>query len=207
MEIQTLKSRLRRKTDEMNTMKDEKDAIIQELKNDYKEITIICAKKETTTNTTINNNQTTNQINQYLIDQATPLVLDPIKLQELFNSNYTKDHFDRGLKGLADFTTQHLLTNEDGNKIYMMTDLNRYTFSYLDIDGKIKKDKEAMYLINGIRPPCIKTIEDKMFDIVSYRENDYPDAEEVGFQKYIDVKNINKKNFCRELSTKIINKR
>ena len=199
-EIQTLKSQLRRKTYEMLTMKDEYEDRLSKTEERYEKLSIICAKKETVTNTTINNNQTTNQVNQYLIDQASPLVLDPIKLQALFDSNYTEDHFNRGLKGLADFTTQHILTNKDGNKIYVMTDMNRHTFSYLDSDGKVKKDKQATHLINGIRPPCIKTIEDKMFDTVTYREQEYPDSEAKNFQKYIDVKNINNKEFCKELT-------
>ncbi|MDC3332921.1 hypothetical protein OAV62_01635 [bacterium] len=148
--IKKLESQLRRREDEMFSMKAELENQIDELKTDYKEITVLLANKETVVNNTTNNNHTTNQINQILIDHDSPLNLDPLKLQALFDSKYTSEHFNKGLKGLAEFTMEHILTNEDGNQIYLLSDINRYTFTYLGENGKIQKDKQANHLINGI---------------------------------------------------------
>ena len=98
---------------------------------------------------TITNNTTNNTLNiSSNIDFN-----DIERIQNIINNKLTINDVITGQKGLALFTKEHILTDEEGNLAYICTDPSRHIFKFKDEDGEIKKDIETKklteYLIIG----------------------------------------------------------
>ena len=74
-------------------------------------------------------------------------------IDDRLNINYIVD----GQKGLARFVKDTLLTDDQGNLLYICTDPSRHIFKYKDSTGEIKKDIEAKKLTSYILDSGIRT--------------------------------------------------
>jgi len=115
---------------------------IKELQNNIKDIAI----KSVSTPKTINQNK-------YLF--LTPFNLTKEEIKEKIEKNFTKDHFMNGQKGVADFTYNNLLLDENKQLNYFCSDTSRKFFCYKDINGEIKKDIKTKMLTNFIADDII----------------------------------------------------
>ena len=137
-----------------NALKDKEEHIlkleeqIKELQNNIKDIAI----KSVSTPKTMNTMNTINQ-NKYLF--LTPFNLTKEEIKEKIEKNFTKDHFMNGQKGVADFTYNNLLLDENKQLNYFCSDTSRKYFCYKDINGEIKKDIKTKMLTNFIADDII----------------------------------------------------
>jgi hypothetical protein len=118
---------------------------IKDLQNKLDKIANKAVDKPTTTNNNTTNNtlNITSHINFNDIE----------RIQNIINDKLTINDVITGQKGIAMFTKQHILTDEEGKLSYMCTDPSRYIFKFKDEDGDVKKDIETKklteYLIVG----------------------------------------------------------
>ena len=139
------------------------------------------------------------------------------KIQRKFNDNYIPN----GMKDVAKFVYEWILTTEDGNLIYACYDRSRLIFKYKDGIGNEVRDPKASQLGNMLKPELIKKLAEMLkyfteefeyinsrkereldFDIKEYdtfkflKEN----ALEVGFELTSMTDN---NTFCNELANLI----
>ena len=121
-----------------------KNSIIQEKDEIIKDMAIKSAS--TTTNITVNN--------KYTFLQTFNLSADYIKSQ--INTKFTEVHLLNGQKGVAIFTNQYLIRNEEGKPNYFCTDLGRRVFIYKNGEGFIQKDFKSVILTSLIADDIIE---------------------------------------------------
>ncbi len=103
--------------------------------------------------TTVVSNTTTNN-NLNIMSTLDFNNMDRIKnaIENHLNVNHVVD----GQKGLAKFMVDTILTDEEGNLLYVCTDSSRHIFKYKNSDGEINKDVEAKKLISFMVDAGIK---------------------------------------------------
>ena len=103
--------------------------------------------------TTVVSNTTTNN-NLNIMSSLDFNNTDRIKnaIENKLNVNHVVD----GQKGLAKFMVDTILTDDDGNLLYVCTDSSRNIFKYKNSDGEINKDVEAKKLISFMVDAGIK---------------------------------------------------
>ena len=69
------------------------------------------------------------------------------KIKNAIENHLTVNHVVDGQKGLAKFMVDTILTDDEGNLLYVCTDASRNMFKYKNSDGEINKDVEAKKLI------------------------------------------------------------
>lgn len=106
-------------------------------------------KNTTTNNTTKNNN------NNNLLYMPT-LNLDKDTIKTKIKNNFTESHLKDGQFGVAYFTVDNLLKDEDDNYMYICTDPSRQMFSFKNKNGIIEKDFKANKLTKLISEDVIK---------------------------------------------------
>jgi hypothetical protein len=140
---------LKIKEEELYAIIRQKDKLLEEkeevIKQKDRDILDIAMKN---TNITVNNNN--NKYNFLQIFQ-----LSPELIKSKIESNFTKDHFLDGQKGIAHFTYENLIKNDDGTLNYYCSDLARKIFIFKNKDGKITKDFKSEFLTNLITKDII----------------------------------------------------
>jgi hypothetical protein len=148
--------KLKEKDDEINRLKElnaELRGKLTTFKEDHEFIKEIAKQPKNTTNNTTNNTLNIkscidfNNVN---------------KIKDVIDNDFNIKYAIEGQKGLARFVTEKLLTDDNGNLIYVCTDPSRQIFKYKDVAGEIKKDVEAKKLTNYIVDGGIKN---KVVDI------------------------------------------
>jgi hypothetical protein len=95
------------------------------------------------------NNKTTNKVSI-----LTPLDLSAERLKELVEANFTNSHLLEGQKGVARFTVEHVIKDENGKLQYICTDPARHTFRFKEGDTEIK-DIRGKRLSSALAPPVM----------------------------------------------------
>jgi hypothetical protein len=113
------------------------------LQDKLENIAIKAATKSTTTNKTTNK-----------VSILTPLDLSSERLKELVEANFTNAHLLEGQKGVARFTVEHVIKDEDGKLRYICTDPARHTFRFKEGDTEIK-DVRGKRLSTALAPPVM----------------------------------------------------
>ena len=103
--------------------------------------------------TTVVSNTTTNN-NLNIVSSLDFNNFDRIK--DAIENKLSVNHVVDGQKGLAKFMVDTILTDEDGNLLYVCTDPSRNMFKYKNTDGEINKDVEAKKLISFMVDAGIK---------------------------------------------------
>jgi hypothetical protein len=98
---------------------------------------------------TTTNNKTTNKVSI-----LAPLDLSQERLKDLVEANFTNAHLLEGQKGVARFTVEHVIKDEDGKLRYICTDPARHTFRFKEGDTEIK-DVRGKRLSTALAPPVM----------------------------------------------------
>ena len=124
----------------------EKDTQIIELKEQLEKITMKAIDKPTSINTN-KINTTYNQLNNYISQE---------NIDKKIAHKFTDKYITNGMKGIAQFVYDHIITLEDGNVIYACYDVSRKIFKYKDSNGNEVKDPKAKKLIKMLKPGLTK---------------------------------------------------
>ena len=122
---------------------------IKELQETIERMGLRAIERPTTTNTTTTTNNTlniTSSIDFNDVDKVKNIIEDKL------NINYVID----GQKGIANFIKDNILTDDNGELIYVCTDPSRGIFKFKDTTGELKKDIEAKKLTTYILEGGIK---------------------------------------------------
>jgi hypothetical protein len=76
-------------------------------------------------------------------------------IKDRVESNFTLEHLNDGLRGVAKFTKDYIVKSEDGKQKYICSDPSRAIFKYKDENGVVQKDVKASKLKNAIKDPII----------------------------------------------------
>ena len=159
-----------------------------------------------TNNTTTINNKTENLV---VFDWSQ----DNIKKK--VEDNFTLKHLENGIKGVAKFTYDHIITQPDGKKNLMCSDPSRMIFKYKDSEGVLQKDVRATKLKNAVKDPIItksKTLfveeNSRLFDEIARGKDDDENNDAMMEQittlkdNFLKVKNIddNDCEYAKELT-------
>ena len=98
------------------------------------------------------------------------LNIDKDKVKNVFENKFNSSVIDNGQKGLAIFTVDNFLKDEDGNLTYVCTDPSRNIYRYKDSFGEIQKDVNATKLTNLLVEGGINDINNKI--AIAYWTND-----------------------------------
>jgi hypothetical protein len=124
--------------------------------------------------TTSVNTKTTNNIQNLVIADW-----KKDTISEKVQSDFTIEHLEDGIKGVARFTDQYIIRGVDGKKSLICSDPSRMIFKYKDSEGVIQKDVRATKLKNAIKEPIIKKSQEmftketsRLFDVISSNTDD-----------------------------------
>jgi len=116
------------------------------------------ASKPTTVNNTDNSVK-----NNIRIEKLQPFILHKSDMMEKIDKEYNKEYFVKGPEGVADFSDNFLIRDENGKLCYVCVDPSRDTFVYKKKDGTVVRDIHAKQftkkLLDGIIPQAIKIYE------------------------------------------------
>lgn len=118
-------------------------------------------KTTTTTNVMINNNNNTNY--NFLV----PFELSSDDIKKLIEDRFTEDYFRNGQKGVAYFTFENLIKNDDAELMYFCSDTSRKKFVMKDSKGCIKKDHKATLLTSMIAEDITNKSEEIYSDCIN----------------------------------------
>ena len=128
------------------TIEDQKQ-IIKDLQDKLENIALKAISRPT---------QQITQNNKHVINLA-PFDLTQEKAKQIFNDNYTTDHFLQGMKGLVNFVSDHIIKTDTGESIYACYDRSRNVFKYKNEAGEYINDIKAMRLVEIIHPAAKET--------------------------------------------------
>jgi len=160
---------------------EQKEQQIQEekekLKQKDKDILDLAMKTTTSTNNiTVNNNKY-----NFLQQTFHP---SPEFIKSQVDSNFTKDHFRDGQKGVALFAFENFIKNEDGTLKYHCSDVARRIFVFRNKNGTITKDVKSELFTKLIANDVIA----KSLSIFNLET---PDIKNTQYLSYLhDIKNI-----------------
>ena len=125
------------------------------------------ASKPTSVNT-----KTTNIQNLVIADWRQDTITEKVQ------SDFTLGHLEDGLRGVARFTDEHIIRDNEGKRSLICSDPSRMIFKYKDTEGVIQKDVRATKLKNAIKEPIIKKSQEmftketsRLFDVISSDSN------------------------------------
>ena len=125
-----------------------------------------------------NNNNSVNNKYVYL----TPLNLTQEIIKQKIEENFTEKHLIEGQKGVAMFTHDNLLLDENKNLKYLCGDISRLLFYYKNEDGTIEKDPKATNLTKMIAEDVIAKSHNMVMEIL--------DDDTIELLKKLDYQNI-----------------
>ena len=164
------------KLDKNVDLLEEKDKTIYRLENEIKELreqlrenfNIIASKP-----TIVNNTTNTKVNNMIMVDFKESSINDKVE------NNFTLEHLNDGIRGVAKFTKDHIVNSENGQHKYICSDPSRAMFKYKDENGVVQKDVSATKLKNAIKEPIIKKSKalfinenSRLFDCIANGEDD-----------------------------------
>ena len=85
-----------------------------------------------------------------------PLNLTREDAEDIVERNFTTKYFLDGQKGVADFTYENILLDENNNSKLVCTDVSRHKFMSKNKDGNIENDYKANNLLDITHPPILK---------------------------------------------------
>lgn len=89
-----------------------------------------------------------NTYNDNKIINTTNIFNDIEKVKQIVNDKLDKEYVLNGQKGIARFTANNLLKDENGMLTYFCSDPSRLMFKYRNPDGTVKKDIKSLELTN-----------------------------------------------------------
>jgi hypothetical protein len=154
----------------------------------YEEIIKDLQDKLVSLKTTVINNSTTNNV------QVLGNFLTQEHIDDKIKYHLTEKKILNGLKGIAQFTCEHILKDENGHLLYACYDVARQKFKYKDKDGNEITDMNAEKLVQLLGPSVVKKYQgfcEKTEDDIKWykRKKDTSDTleEERDYEKQVDA--------------------
>ena len=138
------------------------------------------AKQPKTVQTKNIQNNHNNINNKYFY--LTPLSLTQEIIKQKIEENFTEKHLIEGQKGVAIFTYDNLLLDDENNSKYLCGDISRQLFYYKNDDGTIQKDPKATNLTKMIAEDVIAKSHNMVMGIL--------DNSTIELLKKLDYQNI-----------------
>ena len=139
-----LEFRVRELESAMQSLEAVNKILVEEKNRSQSCIEEIAKQPKTTMNKTVNNK----------VSILTPLDLSQERLKELVEANFTNSHLLEGQKGVARFTVEHVIKDEDGKLQYICTDPARHTFRFKEGETETK-DIRGKRLSSALAPPVM----------------------------------------------------
>ena len=169
----------------------EKSKLEEKIKTHEVHLFALSSKATTTTsNVRINN----------IYNNLEPLDLSDERIRNEVEDNFTDNHFNDGIKGVARFTKDYILkSNEEGKTKYICSDTSRGIFKYLDENGLLQKDLKASRLKNSIQAP-IKKKSHTMFMLKLDEEENNDKEIEVVHSNFCKIRKFDVNDYAKELA-------
>jgi hypothetical protein len=135
----------------------------EEVNEERKQLITKLYEKPTTINNVQNIQKNDNKKTNILMIAPIDDIEDPKVIQKIVEEKYQQKHLMEGVKGVANFTVENLLTTSDGKLRYLCTDPSRKIFIYKDKDNNMYKDIECEKLIDMIYIP-VKEASKKIYN-------------------------------------------
>ena len=151
-----------------------------------------------------NNNHSINNKYVYL----TPLDLTHEIIKQKVQENFTEKHLIEGQKGVAIFTYDNLLLDDNNNLKYLCGDTSRNLFYYKNSDGNIEKDPKATNLTKMIAEDVIAKSHNMVMEILD--DDTIELLQKLDYQNiFYDIKHLRDDNgkFISNLSLMTSNKK
>ena len=145
--IQDLQDRFEDQKQNLEKTIEDQKQIIKDLQDKLENIALKAISRPT---------QQITQNNKHVINLA-PFDLTQEKAKQIFNDNYTTDHFLQGMKGLVNFVSDHIIKTDTGESIYACYDRSRNVFKYKNEAGEYINDINAFRLVEIIHPAAKET--------------------------------------------------
>ena len=164
--------KIKNKDDEINEFRNQieilqaqlKETEIKYLKSELESMKDIVIKSVSAPKT-INNNQQNNQNNKYTF--LAPFNLTKEEIKEKIEQNFTTEYFLNGQKGVAQFTYNNLLFDDENRIRYFCNDTSRKFFTFIDNSGKYVKDIKSKILTEKIANDIILKSQNILSSIVN----------------------------------------
>ena len=178
-----------------------KDLLLQ-----IKELASLAIDKPNTINHNVNNNSNNKMVDNRVLNMI-PLDLDQENLKKTLEEKFTENHLINGQKGVAQFFVDHYLVTEDKKYMIKCTDPSRKMFIYLDDEGKLHKDVNALRFTKNISDPVIEVTHNMLNEL----PDKYPDDNgriDYATIKFMEIANIKHDNneFIKNLIPPLITK-
>ncbi len=151
--------------------------------------------------TTVNNNCTTTNNNI----QMNILNLSAERIRPAIDS-YTIEHYLKGAEGMVEWMVDEVLTDEEGELLYICTDKNRKHFFFLNENKEKVEDIKAQKLLAAITPG----ISDKLRECKKTRNEEIVEKffgeTQAHDDKIMNERKKNKKLYDEALGSKMLNK-
>ena len=154
---------IKRYEERLALQKREYEEKIEKLQDRIQELATKAIAKPTTTN------NTTNVLN------LTPFDMDAKCIKDKIQEKYDFGYFLKGQRGVAEFTKENLLTDKEGNLMYICCDPSRSIFKYKDEKGELRKDVQANRLSKTVTPSILSKAHSLVMEEV---ENGEEESEE-----------------------------
>ena len=176
---------------ELKTQKEYTSKLEEKIEKHESQLFTLASK---TTNTTTSNVRISNVYNN-----LEPLDLSDERIRNEVEDNFTDNHFNDGIKGVARFTKDYILkSNEEGKTKYICSDTSRGIFKYLDENGLLQKDLKASRLKNSIQAPIKKKSHTMYMDKLDEEQDET--VIEVVITNFSKIRNIDVNDYAKELS-------
>ena len=140
------KEQLQKQKEEYKEQLEKQEHQIKELQQTIERIVNKAIERPTTTNTTNNTLNISSSIDFNDVDKVKNIIEDKLDIRYVID----------GQKGIANFIKDNILTDDNGELIYVCTDPSRGVFKFKDTTGELKKDLEAKKLTSYILEGGIK---------------------------------------------------
>jgi len=133
----------------LKEQKEEYEVKIEKLQDRLENLATRAIEKPTQQVVKTTNNTTNNVLN------LTPLNLDKENFKEKIEEGYDIQYFLKGTRGVAEFTKDKLLVDDEGKSRYICVDPARQIFKYVDENGETHRDVKANKLTKKVAPDIL----------------------------------------------------
>jgi hypothetical protein len=175
---------------ELKTQKEYTSKLEEKIEKHESNLLSLASKTTNTSNVRINN----------IYNNLEPLDLSDERIRNEVEDNFTDNHFNDGIKGLARFTKDYILkSTEEGKTKYICSDTSRGIFKYIDENGLLQKDVKASRLKNSIQAPIKKKSHIMYMNRLDEEEHNDKAAEQVCLN-FSKIRNIDVNDYAKELA-------
>ena len=164
---------------ELEKQKEEYECKIKDLQDRIQELATKAIEKPTTNNTNILN--------------LTPFNMEDSRIKDKIEEFYNLEYLRKGHRGVAEFTKDNLLMDDEGKLKYVCCDPSRSIFKYRDENGEVRKDVKANRLTKRITPDIVNKAHSIVTDEVSKLDGENANRNVEFYDMYFNLKELEKK--------------